>query len=76
MSTDPCAEAERLRTLRTEIITGGRPVKIREGEREVQYGPADIARLDSLIAELDAACARATATPPRRSARRMRFGRS
>lgn len=73
MSIDPCAEAERLRVLRTDIVTGGQAVRIREGEREVQYGPADIARLDALIAEYAAACALATGAPRRRSARRMRF---
>ena len=74
MTIDPCAEATRLRTLRTQIVTEGAVVRIKEGEREVQYSGANLARLDGLIAEYDAACARATGAPRGRSARRMRFG--
>lgn len=74
MSIDPCAEAERLRALRTEIITGGKPVRIKENEREVQYGAADVPRLDALIAEYERACAAVTGAPRRRFAKRMRFG--
>lgn len=73
MTVDPCAEAERLRALRTSIITGGKAVRIKEGEREVQFGTADVPRLDALIAEYERACASASGTR-RRFAKRMRFG--
>lgn len=73
MTVDTCAEAERLRDLRTSIITGGKPVRIKENEREVQFGPADVPRLDALIAEYERACAAASGRRTR-FAKRMRFG--
>ncbi|MBP2147939.1 hypothetical protein [Xanthobacter flavus] len=74
MSVDPCAEAARLRALRTQIVTEGAVVRIKEGEREMQSTGPDLAKLDALIAEQDAACAAATGQRRTRFAKRMRFG--
>lgn len=74
MTIDPCAEATRLRALRTQIVTEGAVVRIREGDREVQYSGANLVKLDALIAEQDAACAVATGQRRTRFAKRMRFG--
>ncbi len=69
---DPCAEAQRLRAIRTEIVTGGGVVRIKENEREVQYGAADLARLDALIADYERQCLLISGRR-RRFAKRLRF---
>lgn len=73
--TDPCAEAARLRDLRTAIVTGQSESQIRFGDEEVRYFKADLAALDRLIAETERACAVAQGRPAprRRWARGIRF---
>lgn len=72
---DHCAEALRLRQIIDEIITGKRPVRIKENEREVQYGTADLPRLERKLAEHEDKCSASLGrSPPRRRfAKRMRF---
>ena len=53
---DPCAEAARLRELRTLIITGRSESQIRFDVEEVRYHRADLAALDREIARLETAC--------------------
>lgn len=65
MPADPCAEAARLRELRTAIITGQSESQIRFGDEEVRYAKADMAALDREIARLEAEC----------SGRRTRFAK-
>lgn len=74
---DPCAEAQRLRQILDEIVTGGRPVRIKENDREVQYGAADITRLERMISDAEDRCSASLGhTPPRRRfAKRLRFSR-
>lgn len=55
-SVDPCAEAARLRELRTLIITGRSESQIRFDVEEVRYHRADLPALDREIARLEAAC--------------------
>lgn len=71
MPVDPCAEATRLRELRTSIITGQSEAQVRFGDEEVRYHKADMDRLDREIARYDAAC-RADGKPAR-YAKRLRF---
>lgn len=75
MPTNPCDEAERLKSLRTLIITGAQPSAVRFGEEEVRYHRADLGRLDLLIDEADRECAVSLGAPPKRMrfARRVRF---
>lgn len=72
---DPCAEADRLRALRTALITGQAESSIRFDDEEVRYAKADMARLDSLIARYERECSiQQGATPKRtRFARRAAF---
>lgn len=72
---DPCAEAERLRALRTLIITGRSESQIRFDVEEVRYHKADLTALDREIARLDAACdlAQGRQPPRRRFAKRAGF---
>ncbi len=73
--TDPCAEAARLRELRTAIVTGQAESQIRFGDEEVRFYKADLPALDRLIAstERDCALARGEPVPRRRYARGIRF---
>jgi hypothetical protein len=68
--TDPCAEATRLRNIRTAIATGRAESLIRSGDEEVRFFVADTDLLDRLIAEADAKCDLATG-----GARRRRFAK-
>jgi len=57
----PCERAERLRKLREEIVLGSKAVEteIEQGNgtrRRVKFGTANLAALNQLIAEADAAC--------------------
>jgi hypothetical protein len=72
---DPCAEAARLRGIRDQIITGGQVVRTRFDTEEVEFGKADLTRLETLIAQYDAACALQSGTPQprRRYAKSMSF---
>jgi hypothetical protein len=75
VESDPCAEAARLRELRTAIVTGRSESQIRFGDEEVRYTAADLAALDRLIAETERACAVSLGRPlpRRRYARGIRF---
>ena len=74
--SDPCVEADRLRDLRTAIISGEGVNRARFDTKEVQYWKADLAALDRLIADYDKQCAINKGETPRRTryAKRMRFG--
>lgn len=71
---DPCVEAARLRLIRDQIITGGQVVRTRFDTEEVEFGKADLGRLDALIAQYESACALKNGDlRPRRYAKSMRF---
>ena len=72
---DHCAEAERLRAIRTALATGEGVAEIRFGDEAVRYAKADPARLDSLIAHHERECALVQGQAPRRTrfAKRMAF---
>ena len=73
--TDPCAEAARLRELRTAIVTGQAESQIRFGDEEVRFYKADLSALDRLIASTERECALSLGqpVPRRRYARGIRF---
>lgn len=75
MTADPCAEVERLRALRTLIITGKSESQIRFDVEEVRFHKADLTALDREIARLEAACAIQNGQAPqrRRFAKRVAF---
>lgn len=55
--TDPCAEAARLRGIRTAIATGDTVAQAGFGEDRVSYFKANLDLLERLIEEADGACA-------------------
>jgi len=75
MPIDPCAEAERLRALRTGIISGKSESLIRFDDEEVRFQKADMGALNAEIARLEAACDLENGAVPkrRRYASRARF---
>ena len=73
MPVDPCAEAERLRAIRTDLISGRAESQVRFGDEEVRYQKGDLAELNKEIARLEALCA--GETKPTRFAKGVRFGR-
>lgn len=72
---DPCAEAERLRALRTAIIAGDAVSMTRFGDEEVRFYKADLTRLEALIAQYETSCALSKGETPKRNrfAARIRF---
>ncbi|PZP69067.1 MAG: hypothetical protein DI604_18585 [Delftia acidovorans] len=56
MSVDHCAEAERLRSLLTAIVSGDGVQQARFGEDEIRYFQADVAELKRLIAFHEGKC--------------------
>ena len=64
---DPCAEATRLREIRTLIVTGRSESQIRFDVEEVRYHKADLSALDRLISEYDRACAIRNGETPKRT---------
>lgn len=77
MAIDPCAEAERLRAIRTAIITGKSESLIRFDVEEVRFHKADMAALNAEIARLESACDLVNGVVPtrRRFASRAYFRR-
>lgn len=75
MSIDPCAEAERLRALRTLIISGRSESQIRFDDEEVRFHKADLTALDREIVRLETSCAIQSGAAPkrRRFAKRAAF---
>lgn len=73
MATDPCIEAEELRAVRRNIVTGASVRDVQFGEDRVSYTKADLPALDRLIADAERRCAAAQGRPRRRSARSVRF---
>lgn len=57
MSINHCAEAERLRSLYTAIVSGDGVQVARFGEDEIRYYSADKAELRRLIGHHEALCA-------------------
>lgn len=57
MAVDHCAEAERLRTLYTAIVSGDGVQQARFGEDEIRYFQADKGELKRLIAYHEGLCA-------------------
>lgn len=56
MSTETCAQMQTKLTgylaARDKVVTTGGIVRVRDGVSELQYGPADVKRLDILIREV------------------------
>lgn len=71
MPVDPCAEAARLRELRTAIVSGKSESRVRFDTEEVEYHKADLPALDREIARFDRDCAIAEG----RTASRTRFAK-
>jgi len=66
---DPCAEAARLRAIRTAIATGDTVSQAAFGQDRVAYFKADLALLEREIARADRECAVAEG----RTVKRTRF---
>lgn len=63
---DPCAEAARLREIRTAIATGDTVSKVRFGDEEIAYYSANLELLEREIVEADKACALQNGEAPKR----------
>ncbi len=55
LSTEDAARLVSLKTARDRLISGGQVAKVSSGGRTVEYGQADMSRLDGEIAGLEAA---------------------
>ncbi|PTW53911.1 hypothetical protein C8N35_11531 [Breoghania corrubedonensis] len=75
-TSDPCAVAERLRSIRLTIVAGGQAERVRFGEEEVEYSRANLTLLEREIAKFEDACILKNGgrVKRRRYARRIRFG--
>ena len=63
---DHCAEAVRLREIRTALATGDGIASVRNADEEVRYFKGDAAALDRLIAFHERECALANGETPKR----------
>jgi hypothetical protein len=64
---DPCAEATRLRAIRTAIATGDSVAQARFGEDTMAYFKADVALLEREIVRADKECAVQEGRAPKRT---------
>lgn len=64
---DPCAEATRLREIRTAIATGDTVAQARFGEDTMAYFKADLSLLEQEIKRADKACDIAEGRTPKRT---------
>jgi len=65
---DPCAMLKVLRTAYYALLGGERVVKVKFGEREVQYAAANVNLMREEIGRLEAACAKKQGRSPKRFA--------
>lgn len=63
---DHCAEAERLRGIRTALAAGDGIASVRNADEEVRYFKGDAAALDRLIDFHERECALANGEAPKR----------
>jgi len=63
LSSEDTVRLANLKAARDRLISGGQVAKVTSGGRTVEYGQADMARLDG---EIDGLEASATTTAPRR----------
>ena len=71
MATDHCAEAEALRKIKRDLITGTAVSQTEYDGKSVRFTKADLPRLDALITEAETQCA----LQEGRAARRTRHAR-